>query len=625
MKKIISFFICFLLLLQVSGCNFSTAKKKTDLAKTFTGGKTAIDALWVQTLPNGAKGGTSRVTVSVEKNPSKKLRIGFYEEEVAGTGAMWRSAGWMSAVFATFLLGENLADYRFTYDIGGRIDGPSAGALMTVAVLSILRGDSIKKDATMTGTINPDGTIGPVGGIPHKITGAKKAKKKLILVPAGQRYSMDLNENKSVDVVALGRREGVTVKEVGNIYEAYKLLTGKPLPQPYKNADDPQLSEKNFDKMKSKAKSWYARYLEEKAKYDSLNPALKIAELEQIMTQANEAAAQSDKYLGEGLAASAYGQAQKAVVFATIAQLSGKTLETLVSSGFDAAAKSAGGGISQVKIDALLDTLQSEERDTLGGLVATIDAYGSLSIAMGLQSRAEEALARQSQTVEEEAGKITEATLYTALAATMAEAAEDRLAFGGGGKKTKLKTANIKQEAEAFRRAAEANLNYFDNVYLGEVSKNTGMSLDAAKMNFQQNDMDYAFAVSSLNALPSLKKSLGAGRDYQMAVLGNSMVSYNLTAGLIARYYSLGVQSENGQAASVANEKAMINMLDSSEDQARESIAAAAKAGADPSLQTAYFEEGKTLREGKLDEKLEALSDLWMAFLESKLTANLSH
>src|SRR3972149_3176258 len=123
MKKITSFLICFLLLLQISGCNFATTKKKTGGAKTFSSGKTAIDALWVQTLPNGAKGGTSRVTVSVEKNSSKKLRIGFYEEEVAGTGAMWRSAGRMSAVFSTFLLGEDLADYRFTFDIGGGAGG----------------------------------------------------------------------------------------------------------------------------------------------------------------------------------------------------------------------------------------------------------------------------------------------------------------------------------------------------------------------------------------------------------------------------------------------------------------------------------------------------------------------
>ena len=42
-------------------------------------------------------------------------------------------------------------------------------------------------DITMTGTINPDGTVGPVGGIPEKIAGTAKAGYKRILIPAGQR------------------------------------------------------------------------------------------------------------------------------------------------------------------------------------------------------------------------------------------------------------------------------------------------------------------------------------------------------------------------------------------------------------------------------------------------------
>ncbi len=70
----------------------------------------------------------------------------------------------------------------------------------------------------MTGTVNPDGTIGPVGGIPHKIEGAAAAGKTLVLVPGGQRYDYDYAAGQSVDLVQVGQRLGIEVKLVPDIY-----------------------------------------------------------------------------------------------------------------------------------------------------------------------------------------------------------------------------------------------------------------------------------------------------------------------------------------------------------------------------------------------------------------------
>jgi uncharacterized protein len=62
------------------------------------------------------------------------------------------------------------------------IGGPSAGAVMTLALTTALHnvrepGNAWTLDPGVagTGTINPDGTIGPVGGIPAKAEGAKEA------------------------------------------------------------------------------------------------------------------------------------------------------------------------------------------------------------------------------------------------------------------------------------------------------------------------------------------------------------------------------------------------------------------------------------------------------------------
>ena len=52
------------------------------------------------------------------------------------------------------------------------IGGPSAGGTMTVGIIAALEGWSVRKDVMMTGMINPDGTIGPVGGILEKASAA---------------------------------------------------------------------------------------------------------------------------------------------------------------------------------------------------------------------------------------------------------------------------------------------------------------------------------------------------------------------------------------------------------------------------------------------------------------------
>ena len=66
------------------------------------------------------------------------------------------------------------------------MDGPSAGGAMTVLLVSEIQGKSINDKILMTGTIEPDGTIGKVGGIAEKADVAGKYGAKIFLVPQGQ-------------------------------------------------------------------------------------------------------------------------------------------------------------------------------------------------------------------------------------------------------------------------------------------------------------------------------------------------------------------------------------------------------------------------------------------------------
>jgi len=66
------------------------------------------------------------------------------------------------------------------------VDGPSAGMAMTVLLVLEIQDKPINDQILLTGTIQPDGTIGPVGGVPQKAEAAGKHGAKTFIVPKGE-------------------------------------------------------------------------------------------------------------------------------------------------------------------------------------------------------------------------------------------------------------------------------------------------------------------------------------------------------------------------------------------------------------------------------------------------------
>lgn len=79
-------------------------------------------------------------------------------------------------------------DYVFHFETSGAhlVGGGSAGGAMTIATIAALENKPIKHGVLMTGTIEPDGSIGPVGGVYEKAQAAADAGYKIFLVPSGQ-------------------------------------------------------------------------------------------------------------------------------------------------------------------------------------------------------------------------------------------------------------------------------------------------------------------------------------------------------------------------------------------------------------------------------------------------------
>ncbi len=132
--------------------------------------------------------------------------------------------------------------YDFFYVIRGEfpmIGGPSAGAAMTVATLSALTNVSINPYVMITGTINPDGTIGPVGGLLAKAEAASKEGATRMLIPQGQEtvYVEKINvlsqtpliaktQTVPIDLVSYSKENwNLNITPVRTVEEAYEYAT----------------------------------------------------------------------------------------------------------------------------------------------------------------------------------------------------------------------------------------------------------------------------------------------------------------------------------------------------------------------------------------------------------------
>lgn len=88
---------------------------------------------------------------------------------------------------------------------GGMIDGPSAGAAITICIMSAILNKPIRQDVAITGEISLRGKVKPVGGIFEKVYGARRKGINLVIVPKDNTHDIPKNlqdiEAKTVETI----------------------------------------------------------------------------------------------------------------------------------------------------------------------------------------------------------------------------------------------------------------------------------------------------------------------------------------------------------------------------------------------------------------------------------------
>jgi len=101
-------------------------------------------------------------------------------------GSMTRDSVFNAAAVLRQTTGKNIKDYDLHINVvgGGKIDGPSAGVAIYLAILSAIEQKPVYQDVAVTGELSIRGRVKAVGGLSEKLQGARQAGVHKILIPA---------------------------------------------------------------------------------------------------------------------------------------------------------------------------------------------------------------------------------------------------------------------------------------------------------------------------------------------------------------------------------------------------------------------------------------------------------
>lgn len=110
---------------------------------------------------------------------------------------------------------------------GMPVDGPSAGAAISIAVYSAITNSIIKNDVAITGEISLLGNINPIGGVNAKILAAKKAGATTVIIPAANWNEASL-EYEGVRIIPIKHiKEAIDISSVEILNSKRDILSAK--------------------------------------------------------------------------------------------------------------------------------------------------------------------------------------------------------------------------------------------------------------------------------------------------------------------------------------------------------------------------------------------------------------
>jgi len=594
----------------------------------------------------GVEGNTTPALVSVEDNDTDRIRVGVLEGSALQLSGQWRTSVWLAALQASLALDRPLSDWTVWVEAirnGERFDGPSAGGLLTAGILAGMTGQGANPRFTMTGTINPDGTIGPVGGIPQKFQAAIRAGKTTLGYPMGQHFVTDMVTNREIDIRSMATA-GIKVVEIPDVETAYGYLTGVTLTQPKPvSQKDMDLPPKVDSALRAQAQQWLTNAETTQRDFVALN--VKDPDLDARWREIDSLTAETKRFLADGEVAAAYALANQLFINADTAYLRGRVVQLVRGARYEEANNFTQGVIDNVdkrlaETSGKMKSSLAKSASDLMSLTAAFEALGSAvrhffrgfdlrkeniaridNIIAGLRSN------RMQPTPEltNELISLLDGPLVEVAASNVHNfVASQNLDFRPDVQPDakEIPQRDVQRLGQLLETAGNANISYFEQTTLIEIAKFHGVTLETVKANV--GDPTYRLLHDDIRATAEVafQSILGEGPTLAMVRLAGSLSAYVDAAVLIAKYYSLeAVTNDSGDVQSLGRGHVLPRMLELAEVKARIHAARAKKHGGEvPVAARLAYQIGRSWQDApSIPARIEALQQFWRASMLSQM------
>jgi hypothetical protein len=619
----------------------------------------AIDAMFVAAAARPVTGGAIAVALTTAPNPGGAPQLTGGELSGGAGETRWTAGLWSAAQVAASALGKDLTDVAFSAVPAGPVDDLAGSALIAAGFAAALTGAPIAPDAALAGAVEPDGTIGPVAGIPEQLVDAIHRGKTVLGYPSGMRFAKSLATGKDVDLVQLAHDHRATAVEVASLADAYALVTHKRLPAPVPVSEaEMVLDPQTLHRLDATYLAAQQRLAREWASLLQLEQAGRLPVTIQLLVRlAHDRNAQAEALHRAGKLAAAYNRMLIAWVYAVSANQMFAVLARLAAGDVDAAV----GVLAALepaapRIAAVLAKLAAQRPTTLGGqlaalatlqaalrswayCVAATDAVAATTrFLVGLKDRPQLELSSPAAT-ELVSNALVPAVLaaFRSLAETaIAEQEQDLELDRDPGIGYACAPESLHRLAAGFQATSAAGLRYLDALLVQPIARKAQLTDDEARAQVAAGEPDYLIA-RVLSRLPA------TGVPPELAVLAAPAVpaepagcnllplavhelTWRNTALLVARYDSLAVHTDDaGKIDGVAHPAALRSLLANAKRTARANARAARIAtGAIPVQAKLAYQLATVDESGSLDDQINALAQLWAASAFSQAAAMLA-
>lgn len=576
-------------------------------------------------------GGVNQAIISYSEGMHSRTRVGFFSGVPQAFAPDSHASAWMATAVASLIAGRPLRGSTITFERPWGASGPSAGALYCIGVLAAMRDDPILPHVTMTGTINPDGSVGRVGGIYHKVKAAKEKGMTKVLIPAGQSTVANLCTHVRYQIADLSRQWGIKIIEVRDIFEAYPHLTGRKLFQVKDHGRRFKLPAPARAVLRDSYHRWHKIYGQHQKSYGRASQGLDPKERAGLETLVRRAQRKFKNATG-AFAAGQLALAQSLMWFAAMdMDLATHLAEASKADPDKLRGLAAQAGPSDAEIKKRIQHIETIRLEGLNDFMTVCEAYLLANVALGLHNVSGRLLAAAGKPALKDPQRketLLSALVMARLSANFLAQISEVLAAGTGYGGPPLPADDTRSAwSVGLYRAADANLMYVDRSILWHQSKDERRDVQTLRLELLSRDLHYMLGVTSRESGFKLRRMIKGGDYYSAALMGGSAGTFTALGMTVVSQWLIRVKYDPwGDVATVGYPQRLQSMLASARRRIRINLIQAQQAGCQPVIPIIRYHLAEDLQQGPNDHtaNLAALYNYWLGSVMARIATLLA-